>query len=175
MWEWMSPAATGAPGKRPTSKEATAAKVKRERRCLTSSSPGFRDARDHSPALGYARIRRSVHARDSADRRPAGLGELSAMAGGRDDDRCAGDIGDPPADVGAEEIHREPARLRIVEMTVDAELVRRELGRVRPGRPCHICGPCDLYRRESAMAGRLRVPALKPDRDPGVPDVFERA
>jgi len=77
----MSPAATGAPGKRPTSKEAIAAKVKRERRCLTKFLPWIPRPRDPSPALAYARIRRSVHTWNVPDPIHRTLKSRAAQAG----------------------------------------------------------------------------------------------
>src|SRR5256885_2969308 len=107
------------------------------------------------------------------NRRTASLRPLSAVAGGRDDDRRAGDVGHPATEVGSGESRREPARLRVVEVTVHAELVRRELGRLRAGRAGDVGGPRDLGRREAAVIGGLRVPALQLQRDLPVAQLFE--
>src|SRR5438309_1525574 len=109
------------------------------------------------------------------NRRTASLRPLSAVAGGRDDDRRAGDVGHPATEVGSEKVDREPVRLRVVEVTVHAELVRRELGRLRAGRAGDVGGPRDLDRREPAVIGGLRVPALQLHGDLPVAHLFERA
>src|SRR5438445_6002871 len=109
------------------------------------------------------------------NRRTASLRPLSAVAGGRDDDRRAGDVGHPATEVGSEEVDREPVRLRVVEVTVHAELVRRELGRLRAGGAGDVGGPRDLDGREPAVIGGLRGPALPLHRDLPVAHRFERA